>query len=98
MSRAPTRVSAALAGTFSGLSWPLIWPFVSGSDPSATLWLVLATIVLVALPAHAFVIGFQRSQAAGARAVDVALLARIGSWLAAGVLTALLVGAVRGSL
>ena len=97
MSSAPTRVSAALAGIFSGLSWPLVWPFVSGSDSAATLWLVLATILLVALPAHAFVLGFQRSQGAGARAVDVALLARIGSWLAAGVLTALLVAAVRGS-
>jgi len=97
VSSAPTRVSAALAGIFSGLSWPLVWPFVSGSDSAATLWLVLATIVLVALPAHAFVLGFQRSQAAGARAVYIALLARIGSWLAAGVLTALLVAAVRGS-
>ena len=97
MSSAPTRVSAALAGIFSGLSWPLVWPFVSGSDSAATLWLVLATIVLVALPAHAFVLGFHRGQAVGARAVDVALLARIGSWLAAGVLTALLVAAVRGS-
>jgi len=97
VSSAPTRVSAALAGIFSGLSWPLVWPFVSGSDAAATLWLVLATIVLVALPAHAFVIGLQRSQATGARAIDVALLARIGSWLAAGVLTALLVAALRGS-
>jgi hypothetical protein len=87
----PTPVTAALAGIFSGLSWPLIWPFVTGTDASATLWLVLATIVLVALPAHAFVLGFQRREATGARTVDVALLARIASWLAAGVLTALLV-------
>ena len=97
MSSAPTHVSAALAGAFSGLSWPLVWPFVSGTDSSTTLWLVLATIVLVALPAHAFVIGFRPRQDAGARSVDVALLARIASWLAAGVLTALVVAAVRGS-
>ncbi len=97
MNVTPTPVTAALAGVFSGLTWPMIWPHVTGTEASATLWLVLATIVLVALPAHAFVLGFLRSQAAGARAVDVALLARIGSWLAAGVLTALLVAAVRGS-
>jgi hypothetical protein len=93
----PTPLTAALAGIFSGLTWPVIWPFVTGTDASATLWLVLATIGLVAVPAHAFVLGFQRGEAAGARSLDVALLARIGAWLAGGVVTALLVAAVRGS-
>jgi len=97
VSSAPTRVSAALAGIFSGLSWPLVWPFVSGSDSAATLWLVLATIVLVALPAHAFVLGFQRGATPGARGLDVGLLKRIGAWLAGGVGAALLVAAYRGS-
>jgi len=97
MSVTPTRVTAALAGIFSGLAWPMILPLVTGTEASATLWLVLATIVLVALPAHAFVLGFQRSETPGSRGVDVALLARIGAWLAAGVATALLVAAFRGS-
>jgi len=95
MTIVPTPVTAALAGAFSALTWPLIWPVVSGSDASATLWLVLATILLVALPAHAFVLGFGRSTAAGTRAVDSALLARIGTWLAGGVVTALLVAMLR---
>ena len=97
MSIHPTPVTAALAGIFSGLTWPLVWPFVRGSDASATLWLVLATIALVALPAHAFVLGFQRTEAASAGTFDVALLTRIASWLAGGVLTALVVGMSRGS-
>lgn len=97
MSVTPTPVTAALAGIFSGLTWPVIWPFVTGTEASATLWLVLATIGLVAVPAHAFVVGFQRAEAPGARSLDVALLARIGAWLAAGVATALLVAAVRVS-
>ena len=97
MSVTPTPVTAALAGTFSGLTWPVIWPLVTGTEASATLWLVLATIVLVALPAHAFVLGFQRSETPGARSLDVALLTRIGTWLAGGVATALLVAAFRGS-
>ena len=97
MSVTPTPVTAALAGVFSGLTWPVIWPLVTGTDASATLWLVLATIVLVALPAHAFVLGFRRNETPGARNVDVALLARIGAWLAGGVVTALLVAAFRGS-
>jgi len=73
-----------------------MWPFVTGPETSATLWLVLATIGLVALPAHAFVIGFQREQARAAGGVDVAMLARIGAWLVGGVVTALLVAAARG--
>ena len=96
MSVTPTPVTAALAGTFSGLTWPVIWPLVTGTEASATLWLVLATIGLVALPAHAFVLGFQRRETSGARSLDVALLTRIGTWLAGGVATALLVAAFRG--
>ena len=92
-----TPVTAALAGVFSGLTWPMIWPHVTGTEASATLWLVLATIVLVALPAHAFVLGFQRSETPGARSLDVALLTRIGTWLVGGVVTALLVAAFRGA-
>ena len=98
MSITPTPITAAVAGIFSGLTWPLVWPFVRGSDASATLWLVLATIALVALPAHAFVLGFQRRAPATAGAFDVALLTRIASWLAGGVLTALVVGTSRGSV
>jgi len=97
MNVTPTPVTAALAGVFSGLTWPMIWPHVTGTEASATLWLVLATIVLVALPAHAFVLGFQRSDTPGARSLDVALLTRIGTWLVGGVVTALLVAAFRGA-
>ena len=92
-----TPVTAALAGIFSGLTWPVIWPLVARTEASSTLWLVLATILLIALPAHAFVLGFQRGAATGARGLDAALLARIGAWLAAGIVTALLVAAYRGS-
>ena len=97
MNVTPTPVTATLAGIFSGVTWPMIWPHVTGTEASATLWLVLATIVLVALPAHAFVLGFQRSETPGARSLDVALLTRIGTWLAGGVMTALLVAAFRGA-
>ena len=97
MSVTPTPVTAALAGVFSGLTWPAIWPLVTGTEASATLWLVLATIVLVALPAHAFVLGFQRRETPGTRSLDVALLTRIGAWLAGGVVSALVVAAFRGS-
>jgi hypothetical protein len=96
MNVTPTPVTAALAGIFSGLTWPMIWPLVTGPEASSTLWLVLATLVLVALPAHAFVLGFRRRETAGAAGVDIALLTRIGTWLAGGVATALLAAALRG--
>jgi hypothetical protein len=40
-------------------------------------------LLVVALPAHAFVVGFGRTQAPSARSLDTALLKRIGAWLAA---------------
>lgn len=45
--------------------------------------LILAFLLVVALPAHAFVMGFGRSQRPDARTLDTALLKRIGAWLAA---------------
>ncbi len=93
----PTPFTAALAGIFSGLTWPLIWPFFNGPAAPSTVWLVLATLVLIALPAHAFVLGFKRALSGAAGAVDSALLARIGAWLAGAAITALLVAMLRGS-
>lgn len=93
----PTPLTAGLAGAFSGLTWPLLWPHLSGPQAASTVWLVLATVVLIALPAHAFVLGFRRAQASDARAVDTGLLARIGTWFAAAALAAVLVAAVRGA-
>ena len=97
MNFAPTAVTAALAGIFSGLTWPLIWPLLQGGAAVGSLWLMLGTVVLVALPAHAFVLGFKRSQGVGAEAVDSALLVRVGTWLACAASTAVLVSMYRGS-
>ncbi len=95
MSLRPTPLTAGLAGIFSGLTWPLVWPFVSGPNAASTLWLVLATLVLIGVPAHAFVLGFNRPQNVAPGTVDSALLARIGAWLAGAAITALLVAALR---
>jgi hypothetical protein len=90
MNLTPTPVTAALAGIFSGLTWPLIWPL-------STLWLMLGTIVLVALPAHAFVTGFKRRQIVDTGAMDFALLVRVGTWLACAASAAVLVSMMRVS-
>ncbi len=95
MNLAPTPVNAGLAGTFSGLTWPAIWPFLDGSALLDTVGLLLATVVLIALPAHAFVLGFRRERQAGAPALDHALLIRIGTWISCAVSAAALVAALR---
>ena len=56
---------------------PVLW---SRFD-SESMGLVVVFLLVVALPAHAFVVGFSRSQPVDSRALDTALLKRIGAWL-----------------
>lgn len=46
-----------------------------------TMLLVVAFLLVVALPAHAFVVGLGHSQTANAGTVDTALLKRVVAWL-----------------
>lgn len=80
----PTPITAALAGALAGLVMPLLWSRF-GTD---SVSLVVAFLLVVAFPAHAFVVGFGRNETVDARSLDTALLKRVGSWLgAAGVAT-----------
>jgi hypothetical protein len=82
----PTPVTAAFAGVFSAVAWPLLWSRFGISESTGSIGAVLITLLVIALPAHAFVVGFGPSSAAGKRTVDLALVRRIGAWvLAAGV-------------
>lgn len=83
----PTPLTAALAGVFSALAWPVLWTRYGDTAVSGGIELILGTLLLVALPAHAFVVGFARSQPADGRKVDTALVRRVGSWLAASAVT-----------
>ncbi|TDK31010.1 hypothetical protein E2F49_11805 [Luteimonas terrae] len=51
-----------------------------------TMLLLVAFLLLVALPAHAFVVGFGHRHAATPGAVDTALLKRGAVWLLSAVL------------
>ena len=73
----PTPITAALAGAFAGMVMPILWLRLATDSIS----LVVAFLLVVALPAHAFVVGFARNQAANTRTVDTALLKRVGAWL-----------------
>lgn len=98
MNIAPSPVSAALAGIFSAIVWPLLWTRFGGSASGGTLEIVLITLLVIALPAHAFVVGFARPDAAAARTLDTALLKRIAAWLLAAAATAGVVALIRAQL
>lgn len=83
MKLTPTPITAALAGAFAGIVMPILW----SQFGSESMGLVVAFLLVVALPAHAFVVGFSRGQPTNARALDTALLKRVGAWLGAAVLT-----------
>ena len=87
----PTPVTAALAGVFTGTVMPILWSRF-GSDTTS---LVVAFLLVVALPAHAFVVGFSRAQPADARTLDTALLKRVGAWLACAAIAMAIAQAVR---
>jgi hypothetical protein len=78
----PTLLTAVLAGLLAALAWPFIWARWGGRTTGGGFELIVATLLVIALPAHAFVVGFGRSQEAAARTIDVALLKRVAAWLA----------------
>jgi hypothetical protein len=80
----PTPVTAALAGAFAGVVMPILWQRLLADGTS----LVIAFLLVVALPAHAFVVGLARHQSAEAGSLDTALLKRVGIWLLAAVAAA----------
>jgi hypothetical protein len=85
----PTPLTAALAGVFSALAWPLLWSRFGGEQSPGTFEVVIITLLVIALPAHAFVVGFGPRQATGAGKLDTAVLKRVGAWLAAAGVTLL---------
>lgn len=91
----PTPVTAALAGLFSALVLPFVWSRFGQPESAGSMELIVAFLLAVALPAHAFVVGFGRNPATNARSVDTALLKRIGAWLATAAATVVISGAIR---
>ena len=84
MKLTPTPVTAALAGVFAALVMPALWPHL-GED---TLNWIVAFLLVIALPAHALVVGFDPVRGpGGGAALDTALLKRVAAWLGAAILT-----------
>ena len=73
----PTPITAALAGIVAGTAMSVFWLRLADD----TMLMVVAFLLAVALPAHAFVVGFGPNQTVGGGAVDKALLTRGVVWL-----------------
>ena len=80
----PTPITAAVAGAFAGIVMPILWPRLA----TDSMILIVVFLFVVALPAHAFVVGFGPKQPANPRSVDTALLKRVGAWLVSAVAAA----------
>ena len=85
-----TPITAALAGVFSAVAWTFLWPLLVDERPSSTIWLVGGTLVLIAIPAHLFVVGTGHGKSFGERTLEPAFQRRLISWLAAAALTTIL--------
>lgn len=81
----PTLTTAILAGFAAGLVMPVLWSRLATDSTS----LVLAFLLVVALPAHALVAGFGWQHRAGAT-LDTALLKRVGAWLLSALIATLI--------
>jgi len=88
----PTPFTAVAAGAFAGLVMPTLWRWLAADS----MLLVVAFLVVVALPAHAFVVGLGRGQTSSGGTVDTALLKRVTAWLVAAVAATIVSRALHG--
>ena len=72
----------------------MVMPYLWSRFDSESVSLVVAFLLVVALPAHAFVVGFSRSQAGNGTTLDTALLKRIGVWMGTAAIAAVVAQAV----
>ncbi|UUX95549.1 hypothetical protein [Aquabacterium sp. J223] len=91
MTLTPSPLTAALAGAFSALVMPVLWPRLVDDS----LWLVLGFLLVVAFPAHAFVLGLGQAPSARPGTLDKALLKRVGAWGLAAALVLLVTWGLR---
>ncbi|WP_394002683.1 hypothetical protein ACF3M1_17040 [Luteimonas sp. WGS1318] len=77
MKLTPTPITAALAGIVAGAAMSAFWLRLADD----TMLMIVAFLLAVALPAHAFVVGFGPNQMATAGTLDTALLKRGAIWL-----------------
>ena len=77
----PTPITAAIAGLFAGIVMPLVWPRLGDE----TLNWVFAFLLIIALPMHVLVVGFNQPREAGQGGFDSALIKRVAIWLASAV-------------
>ena len=81
MKLTPTPITAAIAGLFAGIVMPLVWPRLGDE---ALNW-VFAFLLIIALPMHVLVVGFNQPREAGQGGFSSALIKHVAIWLASAV-------------
>ncbi len=81
MKLTPTPITAVIAGLFAGIVMPLVWPRLGDE----TLNWVFAFLLVIALPMHVLVVGFNQPRDAGQGGLNRALIKRVAIWLASAV-------------
>lgn len=70
----------------------MLWNRYGGAGASGSIELIIGTLLVIALPVHAFVVGF--GNGLNARSMDKPMLQRAAMWFLAALITALLGGAL----
>lgn len=86
----PTVITAAVAGAIAAAVWPFVWSTFGGQANAGTVEFIVAVLLTIALPAHALVLGLGGSPTAVPGTLDTGLFKRIGAWLGAAAVVALL--------
>jgi len=79
----PTPWTAAFAGAVTAIAWPLLSARFAGQSDGLGLDRIIVALLVIALPAHLFVVGLKRSADAPANKVDIAMAQRILAWICA---------------
>lgn len=87
MNLPPTPVTAAAAGAFSAIAWFFMSPLLNDDQASSSLMLFIGMLLLVAAPAHLFVIGIGQGKTFHERTLEPSFQWRLGAWLASALLT-----------
>ncbi len=70
-----------MAGIVAALAWPHLWARFGGPETEGSVELIIATLVVIALPAHFLVVGVGQSNQPSGGKLDTALLKRVAAWL-----------------
>lgn len=70
-----------MAGIVAALAWPHLWARFGSPETEGSVELIMATLLVIALPAHFLVVGVGLATPSSGSRLDTAMLKRIAAWL-----------------